>query len=157
MSSLLSLADRFQTFETPFYYYDIDLLHKTLSEVQKNIDSSFLKVHYALKANVNRRILNEIKTAGLGADCVSGNEVKRAVEMGFDPKEAMFIISIMSTSLGVSAIIIMDQKMIEGLLGLFQGVLIIGLIVALMIKGKERIPKEGDRRVLRRRREDRID
>lgn len=88
--------------------------------------------------------------------CVNQDHLHhRLLFMGFDRKEAMFIISIMSTSLGVSAIIIMDQKLIEGLLGLFQAVLIFALIVALMLKGRERIPKEGDRRALRRRREDR--
>jgi UDP-GlcNAc:undecaprenyl-phosphate GlcNAc-1-phosphate transferase len=88
--------------------------------------------------------------------CVNQDHLHhRLLFMGFGRKEAMFIISIMSTSLGVSAIIIMDQKLVEGLLGLFQALLIFGLIVALMLKGRERIPKGGDRRVLRRRREDR--
>lgn len=88
--------------------------------------------------------------------CVNQDHLHhRLLFMGFGRKEAMFIISIMSTSLGVSAIIIMDQKLMEGLLGLFQAILIFGLIVALMLKGREKIPKEGDRRALRRRQEDR--
>ena len=88
--------------------------------------------------------------------CVNQDHLHhRLLFMGFGRKEAMIIISILSTSLGVSAIIIMDQKLMEGLLGLFQAILILGLIVALMLKGREKIPKEGDRRVLRRRREDR--
>jgi UDP-GlcNAc:undecaprenyl-phosphate GlcNAc-1-phosphate transferase len=88
--------------------------------------------------------------------CVNHDHLHhRLLFMGFGRKEAMFIISIMSTSLGVSAIIIMDQKLMEGLLGLFQAILIFGLIVALMLKGREKIPKEGDRRTLSRRREDR--
>ncbi len=88
--------------------------------------------------------------------CVNQDHLHhRLLFMGFGRKEAMIIISIMSTSLGVSAIIIMDQKLVEGLLGLFQAVLIFGLIVALMLKGREKIPKEGDRRTLRRRQEDR--
>lgn len=88
--------------------------------------------------------------------CVNQDHLHhRLLFMGFGRKEAMFIISIMSTSLGVSAIIIMDQKLVEGLLGLFQAVLILGLIAVLMLKGRENIPKEGDRRALRRRREDR--
>ena len=50
----------------------------------------------------------------------------------------------------------MDQKFIEGLLGVLQALLILGLVVALMLKGRERIPKEGDRRRSLRRREDRM-
>jgi hypothetical protein len=57
--------------------------------------------------------------------------------------------------LGVSALIIMNQNFIGGLLGLFQAVLILGLIVTLMLKGRDRMPKEGDRRIWRRRRDDR--
>lgn len=74
--------------------------------------------------------------------------------MGFARKEVMFIISTLSTSLGVSALIIMNQKIIEALLGLFQAILIFGLIVTLMLKGRERIPNEGDQRTWRRRQED---
>lgn len=40
-------------------------------------------VHYALKANSNREILDRILKSGMGADCVSGNEIKRALESGF--------------------------------------------------------------------------
>jgi hypothetical protein len=61
----------------------------------------------------------------------------------------------MSACLGVSALIIMDQKVIEALLGLTQAIMILGLIVILMLKGREIIPKEGDRRARRRRRDDR--
>ena len=68
----------------------------------------------------------------------------------------VFIISTISVCFGVSALIIMRQDFTEALLGLFQAVLIIGLIVTLMLKGREKIPAEGDRRVMRRRREDRI-
>jgi hypothetical protein len=57
----------------------------------------------------------------------------------------------------VSALIIINQKFVDALLGLFQATLIIGLIVTLMWKGKDRIPKEGDRRVMRRRYHDRTD
>jgi hypothetical protein len=49
----------------------------------------------------------------------------------------------------------MDQKFIEALLGLFQAFLILGLIVILMLKGRDRMPREGDRRLWRRRRDDR--
>ncbi|MBW1979580.1 MAG: undecaprenyl/decaprenyl-phosphate alpha-N-acetylglucosaminyl 1-phosphate transferase, partial [Deltaproteobacteria bacterium] len=64
-------------------------------------------------------------------------------------------IATMSACLGVSALIIMNQKALEALLGLFQALLILALIVLLMLKGRERIPAEGDRRTFRRRREDR--
>jgi len=111
----------------------------------------FDMIYINLSRLKNRRASNFIELL----TCVNQDHLHhRLLFMGFGRKEAMLIISILSTSLGVSAIIIMDQKLMEGLLGLFQAILIFGLIVALMLKGREKIPKEGDRRALRRRRED---
>jgi UDP-GlcNAc:undecaprenyl-phosphate GlcNAc-1-phosphate transferase len=90
-------------------------------------------------------------------NCVNKDHLHhRLLFLGFARKEVVFIISTISVCFGVSALIIMRQDLTEALLGLFQAVLIIGLIVTLMLKGRERIPDEGDRRVMRRRREDRI-
>jgi len=87
--------------------------------------------------------------------CVNKDHLHhRLLFMGFARKEVMFIILTLSTSLGVSALIIMNQKIIEALLGLFQAILIFGLIVTLMLKGREKIPHEGDRRTWKRRQED---
>jgi len=88
--------------------------------------------------------------------CVNKDHLHhRLLFLGFAPKEALFIILIMSTCLGVSALIIMNQRFTEAILGMLQAILILGLIVVLMLKGRERMPKEGDRRVMRRRRGDR--
>jgi len=87
--------------------------------------------------------------------CVNKDHLHhRLLFLGFARKEVMFIILTLSTSLGVSALIIMNQKIIGALLGLFQAILIFGLIVTLMLKGREKIPDEGDRRSLKRRQED---
>ena len=67
----------------------------------------------------------------------------RLIFMGFARKEVVLLISTISVCLGVSALIIMKQNIIEALLGLFQAVLIIGLIVTFMLKGRERVPKEN--------------
>jgi UDP-GlcNAc:undecaprenyl-phosphate/decaprenyl-phosphate GlcNAc-1-phosphate transferase len=89
--------------------------------------------------------------------CVNKDHLHhRLLFLGFARKEVVFIVSTLSVCLGVSALIIMDQKLIEGLLGLFQALLILGLVVTLMLKGRERVPKEGDRRRTLRRREDRM-
>lgn len=75
---------------TPFYYYDINLLRRTLETVCKNASRYGYHIHYALKANFDKRILEEIKNFGLGADCVSGGEVRASVEAGFDPQKIVF-------------------------------------------------------------------
>jgi diaminopimelate decarboxylase len=71
---------------TPFYYYDMELLDQTLESLKKPIFKNGYRVHYAIKANAEPRILDTIKNAGLGADCVSGNEVQRALDVGFTPE-----------------------------------------------------------------------
>lgn len=79
----------------------------------------------------------------------------RLLYMGFQRKETVFIILVFSTCLCVSALIIMNQQVIEALLGLCQALLIIGLIIALMLKGGECAAPEQERRIWKRRREDR--
>lgn len=72
---------------TPFYYYDLQLLNKTLYAVDKCIENFPFKVHYALKANAEEKILKTISSHGFGADCVSGNEVNKALKCGFASDE----------------------------------------------------------------------
>jgi diaminopimelate decarboxylase len=81
---------KFREIETPFYYYDLDVLRSTLDYVKKESDNSGYKVHYAVKSNHNSRILRLISSYGFGADCVSGNEISAAIEAGFNPSEIVF-------------------------------------------------------------------
>ena len=82
--------NKFRSLATPFYYYDLETLNDTLNSLLINSDSDNFKIHYALKANANNKILEIIKHNGLGADCVSGNEIKKAVETGFNPSDIVF-------------------------------------------------------------------
>jgi UDP-GlcNAc:undecaprenyl-phosphate GlcNAc-1-phosphate transferase len=102
----------------------------------------------------NRQAKNPIELL----TCVNKDHLHhRLIFMGFARKEAVYIISIISTCLGVSALIIMNQRVIEAALGLFQAILILGLVAVFMLKGREKFPKEGDRRKRQRRREDRAE
>lgn len=76
--------------ETPFYVYDRTVLTNALLRAQQEADLRGYHVHYALKANAQPELLKEVKAAGFGADCVSGNEVKRAVECGFTGDQIVF-------------------------------------------------------------------
>ncbi|HEY0031104.1 MAG TPA: diaminopimelate decarboxylase [Bacteroidia bacterium] len=84
------LINKFQNLPTPFYYYDVEVLKETLQRLKAESDKYGFIVHYATKANANNKILNIIRSYGLGADCVSGNEIKKAVECQFDPKHIVF-------------------------------------------------------------------
>jgi diaminopimelate decarboxylase len=83
-------TERFGTLETPFYYYDLKLLRKTLDEYTKYLARYNYHAHYAFKANANDRILSVIREYGLGADCVSGNEVALALKSGFSPDKIVY-------------------------------------------------------------------
>ncbi len=83
--------DRFQGLQTPFYYYDTQLLQLTLDVIRDEVkDRPQWQVHYAVKANHNPVLLKQIAAAGLGADCVSGGEVKAALEAGFPPQSIVY-------------------------------------------------------------------
>ena len=82
--------DKFRDLPTPFYYYDLDILNATCEKVKKESANSGYKVHYAVKANANPRILKIISSYGFGADCVSWNEIERATHSGFHPSEIVF-------------------------------------------------------------------
>ncbi len=83
-------VDKFNKIETPFYWYDMDLLRETLGIISNECRNKPFHVHYAVKANANPQILKEIAAYGFGADCVSGNEILRALECGFTPDKIVF-------------------------------------------------------------------
>jgi diaminopimelate decarboxylase len=82
--------EKFKKHSTPFYYYDLDVLRATLDIIKEESEKFGNKVHYAIKANSNPKILELISSYGFGADCVSWNEIARAVETGFKPEEIVF-------------------------------------------------------------------
>jgi diaminopimelate decarboxylase len=80
----------FRPLRTPFYFYNRELLEETLKTVSELSKRLNYVVHYAIKANANRELLKIISSYGLGADCVSGNEVKHALETGFPAENIVF-------------------------------------------------------------------
>ncbi|MFN8258849.1 MAG: diaminopimelate decarboxylase [Bacteroidales bacterium] len=80
----------FKTLETPFYYYNLERFRTILSRIKTAASRYNYIVHYAMKANANDKLLSVIKEFGFGADCVSGNEVKKAIDAGYNPKEIAF-------------------------------------------------------------------
>ncbi|MDR1814693.1 MAG: diaminopimelate decarboxylase, partial [Tannerella sp.] len=80
----------FRERQTPFYYYDVALLKDTLSVVRTEVKKYDFHQHYAVKANANARILQIVAKNGLGADCVSGGEIRAALEAGIPPQKIVF-------------------------------------------------------------------
>ena len=84
------IAPKLAEMETPFYLYDMGLLRQTLESVSYESKKYDYEVHYAIKANNDDRILAVIRDYGLGIDCASGNEVRKALELGFEPSKIVY-------------------------------------------------------------------
>ena len=84
-------VDKFRELETPFYYYDAKVLRDTLDVIRKEAGKyENYHVHYAVKANANPKVLSIIRESGLGADCVSGGEVRAAIKAGFPSNKIVY-------------------------------------------------------------------
>ena len=86
----INTIEKLESIATPFYFYDMDLFRRTVNHVAELADRHNIKIHYAIKANVERRLLEEISAKGFGADCVSGNEVLHAHSCGFPADKIVF-------------------------------------------------------------------
>ena len=89
-------VEKFQSIQTPFYYYNTELLRATLRTINEEAineeagrHQGFV-VHYAVKANANPHLLRIIREAGLGADCVSGGEIEASVKAGFPSQKIVY-------------------------------------------------------------------
>ncbi len=83
--------ERFSGVATPFYYYDTTILRETLRRINEETGKhSGFEVHYAVKANANPKVLGIISGCGIGADCVSGGEIKAALEAGFPASKIVY-------------------------------------------------------------------
>lgn len=84
-------VDKLNSIVTPYYYYDTQLLRETLEVIKQECEKhENFHVHYAVKANANPKILRIISQYGFGADCVSGGEIKAAIEAGFPADKVVY-------------------------------------------------------------------
>lgn len=87
----MELTEKLKELHTPCYFYNIELLKKTLEKISAESEKqSSFHVHYAIKANANPVLLQIISSYGLGADCVSGNEILCALECGFPADKIVY-------------------------------------------------------------------
>ena len=84
-----SIVGKFQTLRTPFYYYDTELLDRTLDTIKACLDEN-MHLHYAVKANANAKLLRHICDAGFGVDCVSGGEIQASLDAGFKAEDIVY-------------------------------------------------------------------
>lgn len=75
--------------EEAFYLYDLeDFSHR--AHFYKSCFRKEDTVHFAMKSNSHPRYLKAAKEAGLGVDLVSGGELQKALEAGFERDQLIF-------------------------------------------------------------------
>lgn len=90
----ISLRKLTQDFGTPLYVYS----KEAICSAYRAYDAACIRpdgtrrarIHYAMKANSNLAVLDELKQLGAGFDLVSGGELARALHIGADPKSLVF-------------------------------------------------------------------
>ena len=76
--------------QTPFYFYDLSVLRNTIGALKSELDKNAIRAFYSVKANANPEILDTVRRYKLGADCVSGNEIRRSLQCGFDASQIVY-------------------------------------------------------------------
>ncbi|SDW90197.1 diaminopimelate decarboxylase [Lutibacter oricola] len=85
---LVALA---QKYGDPLYVYDANKIEEQYNRMANAFSTvNKLKINYAVKANSNINILKVLKKLNSGVDCVSIQEVKLAIEAGFNVKDIFF-------------------------------------------------------------------
>ena len=86
----INLEKLSKKFDTPIYCYSYKKLKKNIKNFKYNFRSFSPIICFAVKANSNLKILEEIKKLGLGADVVSQGELMKALSAGINPKKIVY-------------------------------------------------------------------
>ena len=77
-------------FSTPLYCYSFKRLKENITSFKKSFNSINPLICFSVKANSNRKLLNEIRKLGFGADVVSLGELMKALKSGVKPNKIVF-------------------------------------------------------------------
>jgi diaminopimelate decarboxylase len=72
-----------EEYGTPFWIYDASVLRDRIGKIKAITDSPNVQARFAMKACPATRVLKEMLANDIWIDCVSGNEVLRALHAGF--------------------------------------------------------------------------
>src|SRR5689334_21218444 len=75
---------------TPSYVYSASTIRNRYELLDETLAAVPHRIHYTLKANSNRGILRLLLGLGAGVDVVSGGELYRALQAGYDAKDVIF-------------------------------------------------------------------
>ena len=75
---------------TPAYVYNAEIIRQQYRALDEAFAAVPHRICYAIKANSNLAVLRVLRDLGAGADIVSGGELKRAIQAGFQPDRIVF-------------------------------------------------------------------
>jgi len=75
---------------TPAFVYSAGVIRDRYARLDAALGAAPHRIHYSLKANGSRGILDVLRAAGCAVDVVSGGELFKALRAGFAPGEILF-------------------------------------------------------------------
>ncbi len=84
------LLEAARRFGTPLYVYQADRITHQFQTLQQAFSGQPVRFFYAAKALTNLHILDHIRRIGADIDCSSINEVKLALQAGFNPQQILY-------------------------------------------------------------------
>src|SRR3954470_6678497 len=75
---------------TPAYVYSAATIRDRYARLDRTLAPVPHRIHYTLKANSSRGVLEVLRELGSGVDVVSGGELHRALAAGFPPSDIIF-------------------------------------------------------------------
>lgn len=84
------VADLVAAFGTPLYVYSMDAIRRHVAAYHQHDFARKAVLHYAVKANGNLRLLQEMARLGMGFDIVSGGEMARVLAAGGKASDIVF-------------------------------------------------------------------
>lgn len=79
-----------EKYGSPLFVYNGNTIINKYKQFKNAFQVKDLKIHYAAKALTNISILNLLRSIGSGLDCVSIEEVKLGLKVGFKPEDIIF-------------------------------------------------------------------
>ncbi len=88
----VKISDLSKQVPTPFYCYSVSYIEQQLSQMQQAFAAYNIKANicYAVKANPSKSILKLMAQHNIGADTVSGYEIRKSLEAGVKPGSIVF-------------------------------------------------------------------
>lgn len=75
---------------SPAYVYSAATIRDRYERLDRTLAPVAHRIHYTLKANASRGVLEVLRELGAGVDVVSGGELRRALAAGFRPGDIIF-------------------------------------------------------------------